>query len=58
MRTRLLGTAVAAAALVATTSTAYAVTFGSPDGDDHPAVGALVADQAFSEAPGPTARAP
>jgi secreted trypsin-like serine protease len=49
MRTRLLGTAAAAAALVATTSTAYAVTFGSPDGDDHPAVGALVADQAFSD---------
>jgi secreted trypsin-like serine protease len=49
MRTRLLGAAAAVAAIVATASAAHAVTFGSPDGDDHPAVGGLVADLAYSD---------
>ncbi len=45
----LLGAAAAVAALVVTASAAQAVTHGTPDGDAHPAVGGLVADQAFSD---------
>ena len=51
MRIRhLLGTAaVVASALTLTVGPADAITNGSPDGDAHPAVGALVADQAYSD---------
>jgi secreted trypsin-like serine protease len=51
MRLRyLLGTAAAAAfAVTLTVGRADAITNGSPDGDAHPAVGALVADQAYSD---------
>jgi secreted trypsin-like serine protease len=41
--------AAAAAALVVGASPALAITDGSPDGNGHPAVGALVADQQFSD---------
>jgi secreted trypsin-like serine protease len=50
MRIRyLLGTAAALATVALTASTAQAITNGSPDGNAHPAVGALVADQAYSD---------
>ena len=51
MRTRqLLGAAaVLSTVLLTTTVAAQAVTGGSPDGNDHPAVGGLVADKAFSD---------
>jgi hypothetical protein len=51
MRIRhLLGTAAAVAfATGLTIGPAAAITNGSPDGDAHPAVGALVADQAYSD---------
>src|SRR3954447_11389710 len=41
--------AAAAAALVATASPGWAITNGAPDGKAHPAVGALVAAQAYSD---------
>ena len=49
MRRRLLGAAAVLATILASASAAHAVTFGAPDGDDHPAVGGLVADQAYSD---------
>jgi secreted trypsin-like serine protease len=50
MRTRvLLGAAAASAALVLTAGVAHAIVNGTPDGSDHPAVGGLVADQAYSD---------
>src|SRR3954470_16842859 len=41
--------AAVAAALVATASPGWAVTNGAPDGNGHPAVGGLVAAQAYSD---------
>ncbi len=38
-----------AAAILAIASPASAITYGSPDGDAHPEVGALVADHAYSD---------
>jgi hypothetical protein len=50
MRARnLLGAAAVLTAALLTTTTAQAVTNGAPDGNAHPAVGALVADQVFSD---------
>ena len=50
MRIRyLLGAVAALATVAATAATAQAITNGSPDGTAHPAVGALVADQAYSD---------
>ncbi len=50
MRIRLvLGAAVASAALVLSAGVARAITNGTADGNAHPAVGALVADQAYSD---------
>jgi secreted trypsin-like serine protease len=50
VRIRLTLAAVAAAAVATVTATvAHAITYGSPDGSAHPAVGALVADQAYSD---------
>ncbi|WP_433438533.1 trypsin-like serine protease [Nonomuraea sp. CA-141351] len=48
MRTTLLAATVAALA-VAVASPALAVTYGAPDGNTHPEVGALIADQAYSD---------
>ena len=50
MRTRTLLTALGlAASLVAVAGPASAITYGSPDGNTHPEVGALIADQAYSD---------
>jgi hypothetical protein len=50
MRIRqLLAVAAAASALVLTAAAAQAITHGTADGSDHPAVGALVADRAYSD---------
>ncbi|HEY3530907.1 MAG TPA: trypsin-like serine protease [Nocardioides sp.] len=50
MRIRsVLGAAVATAALLLSAGVAHAITNGSPDGSAHPAVGGLVADQAYSD---------
>jgi V8-like Glu-specific endopeptidase len=50
MRTRIALVALAVVALVAgAAGSAWAITYGSPDSDTHPEVGALIADQAFSD---------
>jgi Trypsin len=49
IRHAFLAIAAAAAAVVATSSPASAITYGSPDGNTHPEVGALIADQAYSD---------
>jgi hypothetical protein len=50
MRTRLALLTVALTALFAgLESPAWAITYGSPDGNAHPQVGALIADQMFSD---------
>jgi hypothetical protein len=50
MRKRILLTALGlAASLVAVAGPASAITYGSPDGNTHPEVGGLVADQAYSD---------
>ena len=50
MRRRSLLTALGlAASLVAVAGPASAITYGSPDGNTHPEVGALIADQAYSD---------
>lgn len=50
MRKRyLLAAAALIASLAASGSPALAITHGTPDGDTHPEVGALIADQAFSD---------
>ncbi|MCW2643447.1 MAG: putative Peptidase and chymotrypsin precursor [Dactylosporangium sp.] len=50
MRTRvaLIATVLAASVAVAA-SPAWAITYGSPDGNTHPQVGALIADQAYPD---------
>jgi hypothetical protein len=49
-RTAGLATVAATAVLIALTSSpASAITYGAPDGEGHPEVGALIADQAFSD---------
>jgi V8-like Glu-specific endopeptidase len=48
MRGLAIGAAVAAAVL-ATAAAAWAITYGTPDGNGHPEVGALLAQQAFSD---------
>ena len=45
----LLATAVAVAAMLTLTTGAGAITYGVPDGNGHPEVGALLAQQAFSD---------
>ena len=50
MRLRIvLAALVATAAALLTATSAQAVTYGSPDGNAHPAVGGLVADSAYSD---------
>src|SRR5689334_11236206 len=50
MRTRIALVALTVVALVtATGGSAWAITNGVPDGNTHPQVGALVADQAYSD---------
>jgi hypothetical protein len=50
MRTRVTLVALALAAFaVGLSSPAWAITYGSPDGNTHPQVGALIADQAYSD---------
>lgn len=50
MRTRgILLAAALTALLTAGAAPAWAVTYGTPDGNTHPQVGALIADQAFSD---------
>ncbi|HEX6498721.1 MAG TPA: trypsin-like serine protease [Micromonosporaceae bacterium] len=50
MRKRLLlAAAAAAAALAVGAAPAWAVTYGVPDGNGHPEVGALIADHAYSD---------
>jgi V8-like Glu-specific endopeptidase len=50
MRKRLLLASLGlAASLVAIAGPASAITYGSPDGNAHPEVGALIADQAYSD---------
>jgi V8-like Glu-specific endopeptidase len=46
---RVLAALAVLAAGIATASPAAAITNGSPDGDQHPSVGALVADTAYSD---------
>lgn len=41
--------ALLTAVLVGTTAPAWAITYGKPDGNTHPYVGALIADQVFSD---------
>jgi secreted trypsin-like serine protease len=48
MRTALLATALSVVLATAATP-AWAITYGVPDGNTHPAVGALIADHAYSD---------
>lgn len=49
MRKRFLLASLGAAASLLAAAPASAITYGSPDGNAHPEVGALIADQAYSD---------
>lgn len=49
---------LAVLAMLGLTAGAGAITYGVPDGNGHPEVGALLAQQAFSDGRGKSARGP